>query len=65
MLVWHKPKIQSSSLPVDSGLDENETELRVLVLAVALKVLSDGNSLADMLAGQFGSKIWIMICAPS
>jgi hypothetical protein len=30
---------------VDSGLDENETELGVLVLAVALKVLADSNSL--------------------
>lgn len=30
---------------VDSGLDENEAELGVLVLAVALEVLADGNSL--------------------
>lgn len=30
---------------VDSGLDENEAELGVLVLAVALKVLADGDSL--------------------
>lgn len=30
---------------VDTGLDENETELGVLVLAVALKVLADGDSL--------------------
>lgn len=30
---------------VDSGLDENETELGVLVLSVALKMLADGNSL--------------------
>lgn len=33
---------------VDSGLDENETELGVLVLSVALKVLADGNSLFHM-----------------
>jgi hypothetical protein len=36
---------------VDTGLDENETELGVLVLAVALKVLADGNSLFIVLAG--------------
>lgn len=30
---------------VDTGLDQNETELAVLVLAVALKVLADGNGL--------------------
>jgi hypothetical protein len=32
---------------VDTGLDENEAELAVLVLAVALKVLADGDSLLD------------------
>jgi hypothetical protein len=35
---------------VDAGLDENQAELGVLVLAVALKVLADGNSLVDNLA---------------
>jgi hypothetical protein len=30
---------------VDTGLDENEAELGVLVLAVALEMLADGNSL--------------------
>jgi hypothetical protein len=30
---------------VDAGLDENEAELAVLVLAVALEVLADGDSL--------------------
>jgi hypothetical protein len=30
---------------VDTGLDENEAELAVLVLAVALEVLSDGDGL--------------------
>jgi hypothetical protein len=30
---------------VDTGLDENEAELGVLVLAVALEVLADGNGL--------------------
>jgi hypothetical protein len=35
---------------VDTGLDENEAELAVLVLAVALKVLADGNSLGKTLA---------------
>ena len=65
MLAYHEPKRQSSSLPVNSGLNENETELGVLVLAVALKVLSDGNSLADRLAGYFGSRNFIMTCVPS
>lgn len=32
---------------VDSALDKDETELAVLVLAVLLKVLADGNSLLD------------------
>lgn len=32
---------------MDTGLDENEAELAVLVLAVALKVLADGDSLLD------------------
>lgn len=35
---------------VDSGLDENETELGVLVLSVALEMLADGNSL----------KLWVL-----
>lgn len=30
---------------VDTGLDENQAELGVLVLAVALEVLADGDSL--------------------
>jgi hypothetical protein len=30
---------------VDTGLDQNEAELAVLVLAVALEVLADGDSL--------------------
>jgi len=30
---------------VDPGLNENEAELRVLVLPVPLKVLADGDSL--------------------
>jgi hypothetical protein len=32
---------------VDSRLDQNKTELRVLVLSVLLQVLSDGNSLLN------------------
>jgi hypothetical protein len=31
---------------VDTGLDENETELGVLVLSVALKVLANSDSLS-------------------
>lgn len=32
---------------MDSRLDQNQSELRVLVLSVSLQVLSDGNSLLD------------------
>lgn len=35
---------------MDTGLDENEAELAVHVLAVALKVLADGDSLGKTLA---------------
>lgn len=33
---------------MDTGLDQNEAELRVLVLAVALEVLADSDSLEAM-----------------
>ena len=33
---------------MDTGLDENQAELGVLVLAVALEVLADSNGLADI-----------------
>lgn len=36
-----------SSQSVDSGLDQNQSELGVLVLSVSLQVLSDGHSLLD------------------
>lgn len=32
---------------VDTGLDQNQAELGVLVLAVALEVLADGDSLVN------------------
>lgn len=32
---------------MDSGLDQDQSELGVLVLAVALQVLSDGDGLLD------------------
>jgi hypothetical protein len=32
---------------VDTGLDENETELGVLVLSVSLEMLADGNGLEN------------------
>ena len=32
---------------MDTGLDENEAELGVLVLAVGLKMLADSDSLLD------------------
>jgi hypothetical protein len=34
---------------VDSGLNQNEAELSVLVLAVALEMLADGHGLLDEL----------------
>jgi len=36
-----------ASKAVDTSLDENQTELGVLILAVLLKVLADGDSLLD------------------
>jgi hypothetical protein len=36
-----------TSEAVDTGLDENEAKLRVLVLAVDLEVLADGDGLLD------------------
>jgi hypothetical protein len=44
---------------VNSGLNKNEAELGVLVLAVTLKVLSDGDSLLDkhvQILGELGSE---------
>jgi hypothetical protein len=38
-----------TSKTVDTGLDKNQTELGVLVLAVTLKMLADGDSLLDEL----------------
>lgn len=32
---------------MDTGLDENQAVLGVLILAVTLKMLADGNSLLD------------------
>lgn len=37
---------------MDTGLDENETELGVLVLSVSLEVLADGNGLGTMISKQ-------------
>jgi hypothetical protein len=39
---------------VDTGFNKNQTELGVLVLAVALQVLADGDSLLDELVQVFG-----------
>lgn len=36
-----------ASQPVDAGLDQDEPELAILVLAVALQVLAHGHSLLD------------------
>lgn len=42
---------------VDSGLDENKTELGVLVFAVALKVLADSNSLEYFMSAFLPSRL--------
>lgn len=41
------PCLVVTSKAVDTGLDENEAELGVLVLAVDLQVLADGDRLLD------------------
>lgn len=43
-----------TSKTVDTGLDENQTVLAVLVLAVALHVLADGDSLLDKVVQVLG-----------
>jgi len=46
---------------VDTGLDQNEAELGVLVLAVALEVLADGDGLLDehvKVLGDLGSEAY-------
>lgn len=47
--VWWQDRDGSvvSSQSVDSRFDQNQSELRVLVLSVSLQVLSDRNSLLD------------------
>lgn len=50
---------------MDTGLDENQAELGVLVLAVALKVLADGDSLVSLVdlwvGGQGKGKLTFLI----
>ena len=49
---------------MDTGLDENEAELGVLVLAVGLKVLADGDRLFDEvpeILGDLGGKAYPML----
>ena len=41
----HADRLVVPGEAVDAGLDENEAELGVLVLAVALEVLADGDGL--------------------
>lgn len=48
-----------ASKAVDTGFNENQTVLGVLVLAVAFKMLANGDSLLDQVVqvfGNFGSK---------
>lgn len=42
---------------VDSRLDQNEAELRVLVFSVALEVLADGDSLGPYVSGRVYSPV--------
>ena len=46
----HADRLVVSRETVDAGFDENEAELGVLVLAVALKMLADGDGLVRSLA---------------
>ena len=48
---------------VDAGLDENEAELAVLVLAVALEVLADGDGLGTVSVAV--SPLQKLTCSPS
>jgi hypothetical protein len=41
------PRLVVASKTVDTGLNENEAELGILVLAVGLQVLADGDGLFD------------------
>ena len=46
---------------MDTGLDENETELGVLVLAVGLQMLANGDGFLDKVPevlGDLRSKTW-------
>lgn len=45
---------------VDTRLDENEAELGVLVLAVALKVLADSDSLEKLSIYRSGTFGWVL-----
>ena len=48
-----------TSKAVDTGFDENQTVLGVLVLAIAFKMLANGDGLLDEVVqvfGNFGSK---------
>jgi hypothetical protein len=40
---------------VDAGLDENETELRISVLSVALEMLANSNGFLDQHVQVFGN----------
>jgi hypothetical protein len=53
---------------VDAGFDENEAELGVLVLAVALEVLADGDGLNITVSELLMSFVsgWVEVkCVPS
>ena len=48
---------------MDARLDQNETELGVLVLAIALEMLADGDGLRD--GGEYddaGEQWWCRMC---
>jgi hypothetical protein len=50
---------------VDTGLDENEAELGVLVLAVALKVLADSDGLLGMESANVFAVCTTIVYVPS
>ena len=45
------------SQPVNSALNQNQTELSVLVLPITLKMLPDGNSFLDQIVAVLG-QLW-------
>ena len=57
----HTDGLVVSREAVDAGFDENEAELRVLVLAVALEVLADGDGLNITVSELLMPFVWVWV----